>query len=212
MVLVRDTGTGVDAATREHAYEPFFTTKALGKGTGLGLATVYGIVRQIGASIELESEVGVGSTFRIYFPRVEVPIADASGPLDHTVGQGSELVLLVEDQVLVCRIASRVLQKSGYTVLTANTGAEALEVVEQHPGEIDLLFTDIVMPGMTGWSLADEVKSRYPETKTLYTSGYASDATTPDGRLDASAHFLAKPYTPTQLRQKVREALDAVKR
>ena len=208
MLAISDTGVGMDEATRARAFEPFFTTKEVGKGTGLGLSTVYGIVTQSGGSIGVTSAPGKGTTFRIYLPRVErvarrTPTASAV-----KLTQGTETIMVVEDEAAVCRLAKRLLQMAGYTVLTAGNGKEALALLKQETA-INLMVTDMVMPGMTGRELATRVKALRPGIKILFTSGYTDDDLLVDGLLDESASFLGKPYTGVQLTGKVREVLDA---
>jgi PAS domain S-box-containing protein len=211
MLAVSDTGTGMDAVVQQHIFEPFYTTKEVGKGTGLGLATCYGIVKQHGGNIWIYSEVGHGTTFKIYLPRVyEAVDAPSQSADDAFVPRGSETVLLVEDEPLVRELVSHALHAQGYTVLDASNGAEALRVVQAYDGApIDLLITDVVMPGMGGKALAEQVTSMYPGSKVLFISGYATDAITHHGRLDPGTHFLSKPFTRTALARKVREVLDA---
>jgi signal transduction histidine kinase/ActR/RegA family two-component response regulator len=211
VLAVRDTGTGMDDATRSRIFEPFFTTKGPGKGTGLGLATVYGIVRQSGGSITVDSTPAEGSTFRIYFPRateatVEPGVGTAkSAPPAH----GCETVLIVEDETEVCRLAHRVLEDRGYTVLSAGHGADALRLAERHAGRIHLLLTDMVMPEMSGAQLARQLASRRPDTTVLYMSGYTEHITVESGPAGLPMQFLQKPFTPEDLARKVRAVLDA---
>ena len=209
MLAISDTGTGMDEATRTQIFEPFFTTKALGKGTGLGLSSVYGIVRQSGGSIEVISELGKGTTFKIYLPRAEAVASEvASAPTVPSV-HGVETILVVEDEEAVCRLAQHVLELDGYTVLTASNGGEALALLGRHDGPVHLVLTDMVMPGMTGRELARQLKDIHPQTKVLFTSGYTNHAGLHDGLLDKDTHFIGKPYGVAQLTQKVREALDS---
>ena len=209
MLAISDTGDGMDEATRTQIFEPFFTTKALGKGTGLGLSTVYGIVKQSGGSILVNSELGKGTTFTIYLPRVEaVARKSPPGSIAITVS-GTETVLIVEDEELVCRLAERVLQMAGYTVLTASSGGEALALLERHDGPVHLVLTDMVMPGMSGRDLATQMKDLHLRTKVLYTSGYTDDAILHHGLPDEVTHFIGKPYSIAELARKVREVLDS---
>jgi CheY-like chemotaxis protein len=198
----------MDAATRAHAFEPFFTTKEKGKGTGLGLATVYGIVKQSGGFVSLQSEQGHGTTFEIFLPRVDgapTPAASAALPAPPP---GTETVLLVEDEGMLRELAREVLEASGYRVLEAAGGEEALRVAAAHEGTIHLLLTDVVMPGISGRMVAERVAASRPEIKVLYTSGYTDDAVLQRG-VQAGTAFLQKPFTTTALAQKVREVLDA---
>jgi CheY-like chemotaxis protein len=199
----------MDEVTRQRIFEPFFTTKALGKGTGLGLSMVYGIVKQSGGSIEVASEPGRGATFRICLPAVAdrpVPRPSAIAP---AVARGNETVLVVEDEPALRELTTRVLSGAGYTVLEAGTGAEALVLLERHGGDVHLLFTDVVMPGMTGRELAVRLAGVRPAMRVLYTSGYTEDAILRYGVLDDASRFLTKPYTPAELRRRIREALDS---
>ncbi len=210
MLAVSDTGHGMTDAVKAHIFEPFFTTKETGKGTGLGLSTVYGIVQQSGASIEVRSQPGSGTTFTIYLPLASAARARRDVPPPRApVSVGSETILLVEDEERVRRAARRILEASGYTVLEAATGAEAVKLCETHPTPIGLVVTDMVMPEMGGRELFAHVARLRPEAKILFMSGYTEDATLHDNALAPGAMFLDKPFTPTTLTQKVREALAA---
>jgi two-component system, cell cycle sensor histidine kinase and response regulator CckA len=211
MLAVSDTGTGMDAQVQQRIFEPFFTTKEAGKGTGLGLATCYGIVKQYGGHIWLYSEVGYGTTFKVYLPRVTVAV-DTLQPSagDAVVPRGTETVLLVEDEPLVREIASHVLREQGYTVVEASNGGEALRVVQEYVGApIALLVTDVVMPQLGGKAAAEQLAGLYPDIKVLFISGYATDAITRHGRLEPGTNFLSKPFTRAAFAHKVREVLDA---
>ena len=209
-LVVRDTGVGMDALIKAHLFEPFFTTKGPGKGTGLGLATVYGIVTQSGGAIRVESEPGQGAAFIIDLPRVDAP-ADLRGDpgMGEAAPQGSETVLLVEDAPEVRGLARDILHQQGYTVLEAADGNEALRIGHEHGGPIHLLVTDVVMPQMGGRELADRLKAGRLETKILYVSGYTDDAILHQGASDTGTAFLPKPFTASALAHKVREVLDA---
>jgi two-component system, cell cycle sensor histidine kinase and response regulator CckA len=210
VLSVHDTGHGMDEQTQSHLFEPFFTTKEKGKGTGLGLATIYGIVKQSGGYIWVFSEPEHGTTFNVCFPRVEgvaAPLVSARPPVQPPTG--TETILLAEDASGLLELAKKVLERYGYTVLDAPNGDEALQICERHRGAIDLLLTDVVMPGMSGRALADRVALLYPAMKVLYTSGYTDSAIVKRGVLSAGTAFLQKPYAPEVLARKVRDLLDA---
>jgi two-component system cell cycle sensor histidine kinase/response regulator CckA len=206
LLAVTDAGVGMDEATKARIFEPFFTTKQAGEGTGLGLATVYGIVRQSGGFIWVYSEPNRGTTFKVYLPMAEsaaVPAAK-SGPSP----RGTEAILLAEDEELVRRLAHRVLESQGYTVRSAGSGKAALELAE-NGGRVDLLVTDVVMPGMSGRQLAEQLRTRQPDLKVLYVSGYTDDAVLRHGVLEQNVFFLQKPFSPAVLLRKVRTVLDS---
>jgi len=207
LVAVSDTGSGMTEQVKGRIFEPFFTTKAQGHGTGLGLAMVYGIVKQSGGHVEVYTEVGLGSTFKVYLPRLE---ATESSKATSGIGpppKGTETVLLVEDEDGVRALTRHVLQGCGYNVLEAADGEEALHRAEEHSGPIQLLVTDVVMPGMGGRVLAERLTASRPELKVLFLSGYTDDAVVRHGILHQAVNFLQKPYTPTLLAHKVREVL-----
>jgi two-component system cell cycle sensor histidine kinase/response regulator CckA len=209
VLTVSDTGCGMDAATQARVFEPFFTTKGPDKGTGLGLATVYGIVRQSGGQIEVQSKLGQGATFRIFLPREPVDgLAENSSTAQHQVTGGSETVLIAEDEEAVRVLTRLALQREGYTVLEARNGHDALEIAQHHAGAIHLLLTDLVMPKMSGRFLAEQLARLRPNVKVLYVSGYMDDAIIRHGLMMASTAFLQKPFSPDALAQKVREVLD----
>ena len=209
MLGVTDTGTGMDATVRAHLFEPFFTTKEVGKGTGLGLATVYGIVKQSDGYISVHSEPGRGSSFKIYLPRVDARPRASSPGMKLGVSRGTETILVVEDEPAVLALSQRALEAQGYVVLAASDATTALRLVERHGGTIHLLLTDVVMPGMSGRDLADQLAARRPGTRVLYMSGYPGDAVVQHGELQPGAAFLQKPFSPDGLARKVRDVLDA---
>lgn len=205
---VTDTGCGMDEETRQHIFEPFFTTKAAGSGTGLGLATVYGVMRQSGGSILVHSEPGQGASFRLYLPRTDAT-ANA-GPTGRPAGlllSGTETILVVEDHEEVRNMVANSLKRYGYTVLEARNGEEALKLAAAHSGAFDLLITDMVMPGMNGRDLADRLTVLHAGLKVLYVSGYATNLIAEKGVLDAGMAFLHKPFSMTTLAARVRELL-----
>ncbi len=209
MVAVSDTGCGMGEEVRAHLFEPFFTTKEQGKGTGLGLATVYGIVKQSGGHIDVESALGRGTTFRIFLPRTEgVPTDDGESLLLEDLPQGDETILLVEDEEGVRSLARLVLEAGGYSVLQARDGREALGVWQAHDGPIHLLVTDVVMPQMSGRELVEELTAVHPELRVLYLSGYPDEALGRHGVIEAGVDLLTKPFSPLGLSRKVREILD----
>jgi PAS domain S-box-containing protein len=209
-LTLTDTGCGMDQATKLRLFEPFFTTKEIGKGTGLGLATVYGIVKQSGGHIEVESELGKGAAFTIHLPRVnDENAAEKSAPGLRKSPMGRETVLLVEDDAIVRSLAEVSLEKCGYRVLVAKDGEEALRTAREHDGPIHLLVSDVVMPGMGGRAVAEGVKTLRPDMKILFVSGYPTDEVVRRGILQATMPFLQKPFKPVQLARKVREVLDA---
>jgi CheY-like chemotaxis protein len=209
VVAVTDTGGGMDAGTKARIFEPFFTTKESGKGTGLGLSTVFGIVKQSGGFIRVYSEPGQGATFRVYLPRAEGPAEEIVAAHEGEVPRGTETVLLVEDDHGVRRAARAVLAQCGYRVLTAGNPEEAIRTFEENPGTIDLLMSDIVMPGGNGPELARRLREARPELRVLLVSGYADKAVLRHGVLEPGMPFLEKPFTPQVLARKVREVLDA---
>ena len=210
VIDVTDTGRGMDAGTVAHLFEPFFTTKPVGRGTGLGLATVYGIVKQNDGCIEVISELGRGTTVRIFLPSVQADVTGATTDMPAGLPQsGHETVLLVEDESAVLRLSKIVLERFGYKVLTAGTPSEAIQLFQTHEGRVHLLVTDVVMPEMNGRELAIRLRETRPELKTLFVSGYSASALAPRGVLDEGVHFLQKPFSLEDLASSVREALDA---
>jgi two-component system cell cycle sensor histidine kinase/response regulator CckA len=210
MLAVSDTGTGMSLETQAHIFEPFFTTKEVGKGTGLGLATVYGIVKQSGGYIWVYSEPDRGTTFKIYLPRVDEPAeAGRAEKPPARIQRGTETILLVEDDAQVRQLTASVLADHGYKVLPAAGTEEGLVLCRANHRDLHLLVTDVIMPGMNGRQLAEQVKQISPRTKVLYISGYTNNAIVHYGVLDSGLWFLAKPFSLSALVAKVREVLDA---
>ncbi len=209
VLTVSDTGVGMDDETKAHLFEPFFTTKDRGKGTGLGLAIVYGIVQQCGGTIDVDSVVGYGTTFRLRFPQAQeeasVPAAPAA---ERRAPDGSETILLVEDEAVIRKLLSASLRERGYRVLEGANGQEALALLQQHRGPLDLVVTDVVLPGLNGRELVDKLLLLYPRTRVLYMSGYADDYVLPRGAVGTGQRFLQKPFTAQTLARKVRDILD----
>ena len=210
MLVVSDTGQGMDRETMSHIFEPFFTTKGPGRGTGLGLSTVYGIVKQGGGHVCTYSEPGEGTTFRIYLPAVlEAGDTPVQADLPKLVEpRGTETILVLEDEPALRKLVQSLLGQQGYTILEAATSEQALRHCEAHDGTIHLLVTDVVMPGMSGRQLAERAVQCRPDLKVLYMSGYTADAIAHHGVLDAGVAFLQKPFSSESLLQKVREVLN----
>jgi signal transduction histidine kinase len=209
MVSVSDTGTGMDAATRARAFEPFFTTKPSGKGTGLGLATVYGIVDQTGGGIAIDTAPGKGTSIRIYLPATTALMEPERPTVAPMKTEGNETLLLVEDNAAVRQLSVRALRKRGYTVFDARNADEAIEWAAQSGIKPQLLVTDVVMPGLSGPNLAAKLVEHNPQLRVLYMSGYNDDATAVQGAFWSGVSLLQKPFSPTQLAQRVRMTLDA---
>jgi CheY-like chemotaxis protein len=210
MLSVRDTGTGMTDEVKAKLFNAFFTTKPHGKGTGLGLATCQTIAKQSNAHIEVESELGKGSTFKVYFPHVDQPLHMTSRHLPSmTPPRGTETLLIVEDEAALRRMTSMALESLGYTVLQAATGQEGLRVAEEHKGApIALVITDVIMPEMGGKVMAEWLKASYPEIKILFTSGYTDTTIVHHGVLDPTVAFLSKPYKLATLAGKIRDVLE----
>jgi len=206
MLAVSDTGAGMNAVTQKQIFEPFFTTKE--KGTGLGLATVYGIIKQSGGNIWVYSELGMGTTFKVYLPRVNRSESTAHEQVSATVSGGKETILLVEDAASLRTVTAAFLRGGGYHVLEAGGGTEAIAVLEKHKEPIHMLLTDVVMPGMSGVELAHQLQSRPPGLKVLFISGYTDDALVHHGVLEAGIFILSKPFSRDALLSKVRTVLD----
>jgi len=210
LLTVSDTGEGMTPEVLEHIFEPFFTTKEVGKGTGLGLATVYGIVKQNRGFVNVYSEPGRGSTFKIYLPRF-LAEAEPQARLESVrrpLRRGSETILVVEDEESVLELARTVLEGLGYTVMAERTPAEAIRKVEGYSGEVHLLLTDVVMPGMDGRQLAEKLRSFRPGLKCLFMSGYTSNVIAHSGVLEPGVVFIQKPFALADLADKVRQALE----
>jgi len=210
MLAVSDTGIGMSEETQAHMFEPFFTTKEKGKGTGLGLATVYGIIKQSGGFIWVYSEVGHGTTFKLYLPRVEELAERAAAPAQVRTrpARGTETVLVVEDEAPVRNVARQVLERHGYTVLEAPSAEAALDIATRYSGTIHLLLTDVVMPGLNGRELASRLADLRPDARVIFMSGYTDDAVTRHGVLEPGSAYVQKPFTPDAIARRVREVLD----
>jgi two-component system cell cycle sensor histidine kinase/response regulator CckA len=207
MLAISDTGVGMSHDVLSHLFEPFFTTKGAGEGTGLGLATVYGIVKQSGGHVWADSDVGHGTRFDVHLPRIDQPLEAVIVQPPHTSLRGTETVLLVEDEPAVRMLARRVLEAQGYRVLEAADGVEAVQLAKQQQGPIDLLLTDVIMPHMSGPEVSSAVTAVIPGIRTLYMSGYTANAIAPLGMSDSTVPLVEKPFTPASLASKVREVL-----
>jgi two-component system, cell cycle sensor histidine kinase and response regulator CckA len=210
MLSVSDSGEGIAPDIMEHIFEPFYTTKKEGKGTGLGLSTVYGAVKQNNGTIYVYSEPGRGANFKVYFPSVP-PVGQMSSEVNSDKEEslsGTETILLVEDNDLVLKFTLKALERQGYTVLAAANGEEAIKTVGTYCGVIDLLMTDVILPGMNGMVLSRAIEKIRPSIRVLFNSGYAEDAIVAQGVLNEGLHFIGKPFSALALARKVREALD----
>jgi two-component system cell cycle sensor histidine kinase/response regulator CckA len=208
-LIVSDTGHGMDEKVLTHLFEPFFTTKDKGKGTGLGLATVYGIVTQNHGTIEVQSKPGLGTTFIIEFPEIDSPFQAVSMTPAPSAMPGSATILVVEDTDVVRRVVSQVLSKAGYNVLTAASGIEAIELLRNHSGEIELMLTDLIMPGLNGRQLAERVQASHPEATIMFMSAYAEDLVQERGFMPEEGLFIQKPFTNDSLLHRISETLKA---
>jgi two-component system cell cycle sensor histidine kinase/response regulator CckA len=211
MIAVSDTGTGMSSETQSRIFEPFFTTKEQGKGTGLGLATVYGVVKQSGGHIWVYSEIGQGTTFKLYFPCVSETVQP--NVATNTTGEnlrGSETILLVEDADMLRELTAALLEKNGYRILAAENGSHAIQLAEETKERIDILLTDVVMPGMSGKQVADYLTAKHPDMRVLYMSGYTNDVIAHQGVLDEGIHFIEKPFAEEALMRKLREVLSGI--
>jgi two-component system, cell cycle sensor histidine kinase and response regulator CckA len=208
MLAVTDIGCGMDSKTQARIFEPFFTTKEFGKGTGLGLSTVYGVVKQSGGSVWVYSELGIGTTFKIYLPCVDSAL-ETEPPTEtmKRIDRGSKTILIVEDDAALLQVTGQSLQEAGYTILAAQSPAEAIHISESHPGPIHLMVTDVIMPGMSGSQLATHLSPLRTEMKVLYVSGYTDDTIVHHGFLESGLAFLQKPFSPKMLARKVGEVL-----
>jgi CheY-like chemotaxis protein len=209
LLAISDTGVGISPETQAHLFEPFFTTKEKGRGTGLGLSTSYGIVKQNRGEIVVYSEVGVGSTFKVYLPRVDAPVEiEYPAAQDARKTGGTETILIVEDEEGVRKVLVEMLSHQGYNVMVAGGGPDALALCDRHQGPLELLVTDVIMPKMSGRELADQLRRFRPDLKVLFVSGYTDTAIVHHGILEPGTLFLQKPFTPEQLSTKVREILE----
>jgi len=208
LLAVSDDGCGIDKVALDQLFDPFFTTKPRGQGTGLGLATVYGIVKQNHGFIDVYSEPGAGTTFKIYLPRHMSDRVDANATsASSAVPTGTETVLLVEDEAALLKLGTRLLERLGYTVLVASSPAQALRLIETYQGTIHLLLTDVIMPEMSGRDLWQQLRALRPNLKCLFMSGYTADVIAHHGVLDEGVHFLQKPFSKDALATKLRETL-----
>jgi CheY-like chemotaxis protein len=209
LIAVSDTGSGMDEETRTHLFEPFFTTKPFGKGTGLGLATVYGVVKQSRGSIWVYSEPGKGSTFKIYLPFAKGTAEPPPPPVDQQALRGTETVLVVEDKVEVRGVIEKTLRRHGYTVIAAAGSAEAIAAAQAHEGPIHAMLTDVILPGASGREIARQVVATRPSLRVLYMSGYTDEVIAHHGMLEAGLAFVQKPFTGDLLARRIREVLAA---
>jgi CheY-like chemotaxis protein len=210
VLSIRDTGAGIEPQTMAHIFEPFFTTKDPGKGTGLGLSTVYGIVKQTGGFIDVKSKVGAGTTFSVYFPQVESVVQPLKPKQSSTANfRGTETILIVEDNQELRHLTSKILASNGYKVLEADGGSQAEMICENYPGKIDLVLSDVVMPGLRGPEVVKRLLTMRPALRAIFISGFTDDGPFAESVLSEKTEFLQKPFDPPALLAKVREVLDA---
>jgi two-component system cell cycle sensor histidine kinase/response regulator CckA len=210
-LIVRDTGTGISSHVLPHIFEPFYTTKDTGQGSGLGLSTVFGIIKQSGGYVWVDTEPGTGTALRICLPRVTEEARPAATPVAAPASTGGETILVVDDEDAVRNLARRILERAGFHVLAAGDGTQALELSRNHDGEISLILTDVVMPGMNGRDVVELVRAQRPSVKAIFTSGYTQDTIVDHGVVDADIEFISKPYDPRELARRVRDVLDTAK-
>jgi CheY-like chemotaxis protein len=210
MLAMTDTGGGMTPEVRSHIFEPFFTTKDAGKGTGLGLATVYGIVKQNDGFIWVYSELGRGTTFKIYLPLIDDTVENRPAPAERQNLKGTETILLVEDSAAVRGAARQILVRQGYTVIACVDGDSALELLSSSNRAVDLLLTDVVMPVMSGRELAERIRARCPNASILYMSGYPDQTVMSHGMIETGMAYIQKPFTPEALARKVRQVLSGL--
>jgi len=209
LLSVTDTGHGMDDATRDQIFEPFFTTKAMGHGTGLGLATVYGIVKHHNGLIHVYSEQGKGTTFKVYIPIVERPAETVGTKIETRAVGGSETILVAEDEEMVRGLVVRVLRGAGYSVLAANNGEEALRIFEEHDGDIHLALLDVMMPKLGGREVMERIQVKSPHIRFLFSSGYSENAVHTNFVVKEGFHLISKPYRTPELLRAIRQVLDA---
>jgi CheY-like chemotaxis protein len=208
--MIRDNGSGMEPEIINRIFEPFFTTKKTGMGTGLGLATTYGIVKQNQGYIDVYSEQGQGTVFLIYLPRhIDIEAETIDVPSKETIKGNSQTILLVEDEPAILRLTARMLEQQGYSVLTAHSPGEAIQIARKYDGAIHVLVTDMIMPGMNGRELADNLRPLHPSIKQLFISGYTANVIAHQGVLESGIHFLQKPYNSRELTAKLNEVLSA---
>jgi len=209
MLALRDDGCGMDKATQAHLFEPFFTTKGPGEGTGLGLSTVYGLVKQHQGMVHVTSEVGKGTTFKVYLPQVDRANAARGNKVEEPAPGGTETILVAEDNAMLRKLTQTLLERAGYTVLTATDGQEALRLFEERADDVDLALLDVVMPKLSGRAVFERIQQRRPQTRVLFSSGYSMNAIHTNFILDEGLELIQKPYQSEALLRKIRQMLDA---